>query len=283
MDQGRELIHLALFGRPIKSSLSPLIHGMFAEQFGLDIDYRLIETGPEEFPGALEDFRLAGGTGCNVTLPLKRDACQLATTVSDDVRNAQAANTLIYQSSGWLAYNTDGTGLVTDLTVNNRITLNGKHILILGAGGATAGVLGNLLAAEPGEIVLVNRSEARARALAERFQAQGRVSTAPWQDLPSIGSTGRAGFNLVINATSLGHHGLAPPLSNALFAPNSLCYDLNYFKASLPLKYHCEKINQPYVDGLGMLVEQAARSFFIWTGKQPETSGVIDTCQKDTG
>lgn len=283
MDQRRKLIRLALFGQPIKSSLSPSIHGMFAAQFDLDIDYQLIETGPEDFPRALDDFRLKGGIGCNVTLPLKRDAWQLATTVSDEVNKAQAANTLIYQPSGWFAHTTDGSGLVTDLIVNNGIRLKGERILVLGAGGATAGIMGSLLAAEPGEIVLVNRGEERAKALAARFGAFGRVSTSPWQDLPTLGSAGQGGFNLIVNATSLGHHGQVPPLSSTLFAPHSLCYDLNYFKASCPLKDCCEEMHQTYVDGLGMLVEQAAKSFLLWTGKKPDTRPVIDTCQRGVG
>jgi shikimate dehydrogenase len=283
MDQRTELIRLALFGRPIKSSLSPSIHRMFAGQFGLDIDYQLIETGPEEFPGALETFRSEGGIGCNVTLPLKRDAWQLATGSSTEVSLAQAANTLIDQASGWFAHTTDGAGLVTDLTLNNDFQLKDQRILILGAGGATAGVLGNLLACKPREITLVNRSEDRARALAERFKSLGKLNTTPWQDLQTMGASGQGGFNLVINATSLGHHGQSPLLARTLFATGALCYDLNYFKASLPLKNHCEEIAQSYVDGLGMLVEQAARSFYIWTGKRPETRVVIDACQRDTG
>jgi len=281
MDQGRKLIKLALFGQPIKSSLSPSIHQMFAGQFDLDIDYRLIETGHGAFPEALETFRLDGGTGCNITLPLKRDAWQMAESSSVEVGHAQAANTLIYKSSAWFAHTTDGAGLVEDLTENNGIQLRGQRILILGAGGATAGILGALLAAKPAEISLLNRSEARARALADRFKAFGKINTSAWQDLETMGSPGHGGFDLVINATSLGHHGQAPALVKTLFAPAALCYDLNYFNASLPLKNRCEEIGQAYVDGLGMLVEQAAKSFNIWTGKQPQTSVVIDACKRD--
>lgn len=253
---------------------------MFASQFDLEIDYQLIECGPGIFPQALEKFRLAGGVGCNVTLPLKHDAWQLAHAASDDVCKAQAANTLIRQPSGWYAHNTDGAGLVADLTVNSGVGLAGQRILILGAGGATAGIIGNLLAGEPREMTLVNRSPRRAVALAERFRTYGNLRTAPWQNLESPGFPGEGGFNLVINATSLGHHGHAPPLSKSLFAPGALCYDLNYFNASLPLKDLCEDIGQAYVDGLGMLVEQAAKSFYIWTGRQAETRSVIDACKK---
>jgi len=271
MDQGKELIRLALFGRPVKSSLSPSIHRMFAGQFGLDIDYQPIETGTDGFLQALEDFRLGGGTGCNVTLPLKRDAWQLAAKSSPQVSQAQAANTLVYQPSGWFAHNTDGPGLVADLTVNNGVDLFGQRILILGAGGATAGILGSLLADNPAEVVLVNRNLDRARILSERFGPQGKITVTSWADLSLQGS-----FGLVINATSLGHHGETPPLVPSVFAPDSLCYDLNYYKASQPLRTLCETLGQPYIDGLGMLVEQAAESFAIWTGKRPAGKVVIE-------
>jgi len=277
MDQGPEispeLIKLALFGSPIKASLSPRIHSLFAAQFGLEIEFQSIETKAKDFPVRLEEFRLAGGIGCNVTLPLKQDAWQLATESSPRVKQAQAANTLVCQpANGWFAHNTDGAGLVTDLTANHGIELAGQRLLIVGAGGAAAGILGSLLQAEPQEIVLVNRNLDRARALAQRFSSLGNVKVISWQDL-----TLRRSFNLVINATSMGHHGQAPPLTPAQFAPGASCYDLNYFKASQPLKKCCEDMHQPYIDGLGMLVEQAAFSFRIWTGKRPRSREVIDT------
>ena len=277
MDQGKELIRLALFGRPIKSSLSPFIHRMFADQFGLDIEYELIETGPDDFPDRLEGFRLEAGIGCNITLPLKQHAWRLAAEETLQVRLAQAANTLIYQSPrGWHAHNTDGDGLAVDLSVNHNVRFAGQRILVLGAGGAVAGILGSLLAGDPCEVVLVNRNQERANDLAKRFSSMGRVSITDWKNLSALGQ-----FNLVINATSLGHHGETPPLEPSAFAPGSLCYDLNYHKASQPLKERCEAMQQSYIDGLGMLVEQAATSFQIWTGKQPDTRVVIDACKQD--
>lgn len=279
MDQGKELIRLALFGQPVKTSLSPVIHRRFADQFGLQIDYQLIETGVAGFPAALENFRLAGGAGCNITLPLKREAWRLAAQATDEASLAQAANTLVRQASNdWFAHTTDGAGLLADLTVNHGIELAGQRILILGAGGATAGILGRLLAESPRQIILVNRNLDRARELSKRFAALGEVSVSDWGGLRQLGA-----FKLVINATSLGHQGEAPPLPAALFEPGGLCYDLNYFKASLPLKKQCQDMHQPYIDGLGMLVEQAAKSFSIWTGKQPQTGVVIDACRRDAG
>jgi shikimate dehydrogenase len=275
--KGKELIRLALFGQPIKTSLSPSIHRMFADQFDLDISYELIETGAEGFPGALEKFRLSGGVGCNVTLPLKQDAWRLAARASKEVSQAQAANTLKYQaSSGWMANTTDGVGLVADLSVNNNIDLSGLRLLILGAGGATASVLGSLLDGNPRQIVLVNRNLERAQALLKRFDDCGRMSVISWADLAA-----ESGFDLVINATSLGHHGEAPELNKSLFAPGAVCYDLNYYKASLPLRQLCEELGQTYVDGLGMLVEQAAASFYIWTGKQADSRAVIQACRDE--
>jgi shikimate dehydrogenase len=275
--QGQELIRLALFGRPVRHSLSPVIHKSFADQFGLDIEYQCIDTGIEGFAGLLENFRLAGGSGCNITLPLKQEAWRLATQSSEEVSLAQAANTLVYQpASGWFAHTTDGAGLLADLVENHGIELPGRRILILGAGGAAAGILGRLLASEPREIMLVNRDLQRASMLSERFAAVGKISVSSWTGLPRQGV-----FDLVINATSLGHDGQIPPLESSSFAPGGLCYDLNYFKASQPLKAYCEETGLPFIDGLGMLVEQAAKSFSIWTGKQPVTGAVIAALRRD--
>jgi len=269
------LIRLALFGQPIKASLSPKIHRLFAAQFDLEIEFQRIETGADGFPAALQAFRLAGGHGCNVTLPLKRDAWQLAADASVDARQAQSANTLLSQAEGgWFAYNTDGAGLLADLTVNHDVNLAGLRILVLGAGGAVAGILGSLFAAGARQIVLVNRNLERARELAGRFGARLDLAATDWGSLPASGS-----FDLLINATSLGHQGDTPLLTQSLFADGSCLYDLNYYKASLPLKKLCDEMDQTYIDGLGMLVEQAARSFYIWTGSKPDTRDVIDLCR----
>jgi shikimate dehydrogenase len=277
--EGRELIQLAIFGRPVAHSLSPVIHPRFAAQFGLDIDYQRVDTGVEGFPAALESFRNAGGTGCNITLPLKQEAWRLAAQATEEVGLAQAANTLVLQpDGGWLAHTTDGAGLMTDLVDNHHVVLHGRRILILGAGGATASILGRLLAGQPSEIMLVNRNLERANSLSQRFASLGKVTVSSWSDLPMQGV-----FDLVINATSLGHHGEAPPLAVSNIAPDGLCYDLNYFKASLPLKKYCEETGIPYIDGLGMLVGQAAESFAIWTGRRPETRTVIESLRRATG
>jgi shikimate dehydrogenase len=273
MAEGKKLIRLALFGEPVKSSLSPVIHRAFADQFGLDIDYSPIETGPDDFPASLQAFRESGGAGCNITLPLKREAWQLASGETEQVRLAQAANTLVYQPDlGWFAHNTDGPGLVTDMTVNHGLPVENRRLLILGAGGATAGILGSLLGQNPAGVVLVNRNLERAGALAGRFAGLGNIAVHSWTDLNDLGR-----FDLVINATSLGHSGRAPALVATLFSDVSCCYDLNYYKAGEPLAALCGELGVRYVDGLGMLVEQAAHSFAIWTGKQPESTSVINS------
>ena len=211
MDQTKKLIKLAIFGSPLKSSLSPHIHSMFARQFGLECEYQCIETDVDGFPESLKAFRLNGGSGCNITLPLKGAAWQLAAGTTSETRRAQAANTLVFQhSKGWFAHNTDGAGLVRDLVGNHGIDLAGQRVLVLGAGGAAAGVLGNLQACGPQEIMLVNRDMERAWALAERFDSGGKVAVVNWADLHEQGR-----FDLVVNATSLGHAGQAPVLKPA--------------------------------------------------------------------
>ncbi len=272
MDRSRKLIRLALFGTPIKASLSPRIHRLFAQQFRLECEFQCIETDLDNFPESLKIFRLGGGTGCNITLPLKEAAWQLATGATAEVKQAHSANTLVYRPSiGWFAHTTDGAGLVRDLIVNHGHQLAGQRVLVLGAGGASAGILGSLQAGGPQEIVLVNRNQERARALAKRFAPGGKITIVSWGDLVAKGR-----FELVINATSMGHSGEAPALEPTLFAPGAMCYDLNYHRASQPLQKLCEQMGQPYIDGLGMLVEQAANSFQIWTGKRPDSVGVIN-------
>lgn len=273
MAEGTELIKLALFGQPVKASLSPAIHRMFADQLGLEIEYQAIETSPGEFAAALQTFQKEGGSGCNITLPLKADAWRLSTSCSKQAEQAQAANTLLWQSDGWFADTTDGVGLLADLA-NNGIEINGKRILVLGAGGAVAGVLANLLAAQPAHLVLANRDQDRARTLVQRFGLAAHDSVIGWHGLSSAGC-----FELVINATSLGHDGSVPPLETSVFAEGATCYDLNYHHAGKALNTWCETNGLAYLDGLGMLVEQAAASFEIWTGKRPDSSAVIARLQ----
>jgi len=265
------LIRLAVFGMPVAQSLSPVIHRQFARQCGLEIDYRAIETGPEEFIYKVRELMVAGGRGCNVTVPLKHQAWQFAQRSSPEAQRAQAANTLVFEETEeCFADNTDGRGLMRDLSGYLSAPLAGSRILVIGAGGAAAGILGDLLQGAPAEVVLSNRSIDRARALMQRFASMGSLTCCALDQLD-----GQGAFDLVINATSLGHLGLYPVLPDTLFTSGGLCYDLNYGPAAEPLRQQCESRGIRYQDGLGMLVEQAAASFMLWTGKQPDSEGVL--------
>ena len=269
-------LRLAVFGQPIAHSLSPLIHALFGAQTGLDVDYRAHETGPGTLRAALAHFHQEGGTGCNVTLPLKAEAAQLAQTISERVQLAGAANTLLWRDRGWHADNTDGLGLVADL---QRLGLNpaGQRIALIGAGGAAAGVLGALLATGPAELTIYNRTLASAEALRERHGAPAGLRAAALQHLPTAD-----GIDLLINATSQGHRGDLPPLPEQL-TTGSAVYDLNYGPAAAGLLSWCQQHAVPAHDGLGMLVAQAAESFYRWTGVRPEFQPVLERLQAQRG
>jgi shikimate dehydrogenase len=269
MDQRLPVIRLAVFGSPISHSRSPVIHGLFADQCGLNVDYRAIEATGENFAGLLDDLAARGGRGCNVTVPLKSKAWELAHRSSVSAQRAQAANILVFEGPGdWFADNTDGRGLVQDLVGNIGQELNGARICIVGAGGAAAGILGDLLACAPARVVIANRTLQRAKELQQLFGTE--VSVISLGDLCTTGP-----FDLVINATSLGHGGRHPELPSTMFLPGSLCYDLNYGAAAKPLRTYCRNAGMDYQDGLGMLVEQAALSFELWTGQGPATKPVL--------
>lgn len=281
------MIHLAIFGSPISHSRSPEIHRSFARQCGLELDYQAIEADAETLPLLLQEFAAQGGRGCNITVPLKHEAWKLAQGHSDSAKCAQAANTLLFKSvDQWHADNTDGRGLVRDLVSNTGHPLSGSRVCIIGAGGAVACILGDMLLQDPGRLVIANRTLGRARQLQERYaglacrSALARDTNSPnspatqleaitLQDLHTQDS-----FDLVINATSLGHSGKRPPLPPSMFHSGSLCYDLNYSAAAEPLRTFCLEAEIDYRDGLGMLVEQAALSFELWTGVLPATEPV---------
>ncbi len=278
MDSHPGLIRLALFGSPVRQSLSPRIHGLLAEQADLQIDYQCHETMIGGLQYRLSAFAAAGGRGCNITVPLKMEAIKLATRVSELVTRAQAANTLLLDSCGrWHADNTDGPGLMRDLMFNHSIPLRERRIAIIGAGGAAAGILPLILEEQPAEVILFNRTFSSARDLAGRHEAAGPVRAMPhYMDEKDLA------FDLVINATSMGHSGEVPQLSRSMFSPDTVCYDLNYGVAASPLGQWCKLRNISYVDGLGMLVEQAIESFRIWTGYEAESRPVIKALREDS-
>ena len=283
------MIRLAVFGSPVSHSRSPEIHRSFARQYDLEIDYRAIDANAETFPRLVKELAAEGGRGCNVTVPLKHEAWKLAQENSASSRRARAANTLLFKTEKeWFADNTDGRGLVRDLVSNLDHQLSGSRVCIIGAGGAVAGILGDLLAQGPACIVIANRTVERAKQLQEQFASlacksvlarETNSSTAPHTNLQAIALQALRAqdpFDLVINATSLGHDGSHPGLPLSMFHPESLCYDLNYGAVAEPLRKFCLEAKIRYQDGLGMLVEQAALSFELWTGRMPDTKPVLE-------
>lgn len=258
----------AVFGSPIAHSQSPFIHAAFAKQARIALDYTAIEAGPEDFAGKLA---ASGVDGANVTLPLKEVAFALCgDRVSTRAQRARAVNTLVRDADGWRGDNTDGIGLVRDLTERHGIDLRQRRVLMLGAGGAARGVTPALLDTGIRELMIVNRTRERADALADALGEPARVHARGWDALPKLGS-----YDLLINATSAAHSGALLSLPMALVESRSAAVDVSYGEAAVPFlawarAAGCVKT----VDGLGMLVEQAAESFLLWHGVRPDTDAV---------
>jgi shikimate dehydrogenase len=250
----------ALVGNPVAHSKSPWIHAEFARATSQDLEYRLLEAPLDGFAAAVQRFRADGGKGLNVTLPFKQEAFRLCTSVSERAQRAQAVNTLVLATG--FGDNTDGIGLVRDLSQN--LNFRFSNVLLLGAGGAAQGVIGPLLEAGASRVVIANRTASKAEALAERFSgARGQ------------GYEGLAGdFDLVINATSAGLADDTPPLPPGLLRSGVLAYDMVYGRETSFLAA-AKAAGARVSDGLGMLVEQAAESFFIWRGVRPQTRSVL--------
>jgi len=262
----------AVFGDPIQHSKSPKIHTLFAEQTGQAIDYQAQQVPADNFQAAVARFFAEGGLGLNCTVPLKELAWQYATQKTQRAELAKAVNTLVWQADGTvLGDNTDGCGLVSDLTGNHGIALAGIPILILGAGGAARGIIAPLLEQNPAAIVIANRTVAKAAALAEQFQAGGSITGC------GFGGLHGQQFGLILNATSASLSGQLPPLPPNLLAEQGCCYDLAYSNKPTPfVRWGWENHAGKSLDGLGMLVEQAAEAFFIWRGVRPDTLPVIE-------
>ncbi|MBI5612708.1 MAG: shikimate dehydrogenase [Gammaproteobacteria bacterium] len=261
----------AVMGNPVTHSKSPRIHAQFAQQVGQRIEYTAIQVDPGGLAQAVDQFRASGGRGLNITVPFKLDAWRLAGRLSARAEQAGAVNTLRVEADGTLyGDNTDGAGLVRDITHNLGVAVAGKTVLVLGAGGAARGILGPLLEEKPVRLTLANRTVPRARELAELFAGLGEIEVCGFEDL-----AGRH-FDIVSNATSASLHGELPPLPDGLFAPGALAYDLMYADApTVFLRWAGAHGAGRLADGLGMLVEQAAESFFIWRGVRPDTAPVI--------
>jgi shikimate dehydrogenase len=261
----------AVFGHPIAHSLSPRVHTRFAAQTGIPLQYSAIDAPPATFVAQLADFAQTDGRGANVTLPLKQLAAAQCAELSDFAKRAGAINTLSRRADGrWRGDNTDGAGLVRDLTERQALDLRGRRGLVLGAGGAARAAAFALLDAGVAELVIVNRTPERGDALADAVGEPARVHTRYWEDLGACGS-----FELIVNATSAGHDRSTLDLPFALVAPRALCYDLSYGAAAFAFTAWARAARAGQaLDGLGMLVEQAAESFAIWHGTRPETDAV---------
>lgn len=260
----------AVFGHPVAHSLSPRIHAAFARQAGIAIEYDAIDAAPDGFAAALEAFAARGGLGANVTLPLKEAAFALCAKASDRARRAGAANSLVRADGAWHGDNTDGAGLVRDLTDRHALDLRGRRTLLLGAGGAARGVAPALVDAGIGDLFVVNRTPERANALVDALGQPGRVHPRGFEHLPTLGE-----FDLILNATSAARGGSLPLLPAALVGPRTAAVDLSYGEVAVPFLAWARAAGcRTVVDGLGMLVEQAALSFARWHDVTPDTEPV---------
>jgi shikimate dehydrogenase len=260
-----------VIGHPVAHSWSPFIHGMFARQTGESVVYRLHDVLPQDFRAYVLEFFSRGGRGLNVTVPHKVAAAELANELTPRAERAMAVNTIAVQRDNrLLGDNTDGAGLVHDLRDNLSVNLAGRRVLIVGAGGATRGVVAPLLVLRPAELVIANRTAERARAFAADFNDLGAVQGCGFDEL------GGQTYDVIINATSASLAGEVPAIPASVIGSDSLCYDMAYSKGDTPfLKWSREQGCTRAFQGWGMLVEQAAESFQIWRGVRPQTAPVL--------
>lgn len=266
-----------VIGNPIAHSKSPRIHGLFAVQTGEAITYETLLAPLDGFAATVHDFIAAGGRGANVTVPFKEEAFRLSTRLSARAAAAGAVNTLRFDADGEIfGDNTDGAGLVRDITVNLRRSLNAKQVLLLGAGGAARGVIMPLLLEGPARVYVANRTPAKAAALVNEFNALPADLSGPPERLDGGSFSNLAGqrFDVIINATSAGLSDAALDLPEHIFAPGALAYDMVYGRAT-PFMQQAQEEGAQVADGLGMLVEQAAEAFYVWRGVRPETVPVM--------
>ena len=268
-----KLDRYAVLGNPVAHSRSPDIHAAFAAQTGQALEYGRLLCPLEGFADAVRTFAGSGARGCNVTAPFKFTARRLAQHTSERAVLAAAVNTLSFRADGWHADNTDGVGLVRDIEDNAGVALAGQRVLLVGAGGAGAGVLGPLIAARPACVVVINRTEGKARSLVQRH--------ADWARQHGVELSARAlddagsGFGVVLNASASSLTGQASPVHAAVLAPGALAVDLMYGPAAAPFLAWAQAAGAIPRDGLGMLVEQASEAFFIWRGVRPLTAPVL--------
>jgi shikimate dehydrogenase len=267
-----------VFGHPVGHSLSPFIHGVFARDTAQHMSYRAYDVAPQEFTERVQAFFAGGGRGLSITLPHKVAAVEVAQELTGRAAHAAAVNTLALQDDAILGDNTDGVGLVHDLCDNLGLVITQRRLLILGAGGATRGVLAPLLGLEPAIVVIANRTPERAEALAAAFADLGVTQGVGF---PYVGDTP---FDLVINATSASLSGDIPPIPRGAIGAQTVCYDLAYGRSAMGFVRWAQRCGCALaVQGLGMLVEQAAESFRLWRGVRPETAQVLATLKERVG
>lgn len=266
----------AVMGNPIAHSKSPRIHALFARQTGEDLVYDSLLVPIDGFAAAVTEFEAAGGRGLNITVPFKLQAWSLADRRTARAERAGAVNTIaMVPAAGRLGDNTDGAGLVRDLHHNHGVKLHERRVLILGAGGAARGVLPSLLAEAPAELVIANRTRERAESIAASFADLGRITVC---SLPRLAGER---FDLVINATSAGLHGEIPALPQNLRVDGATVYDMVYGETPTTFcRWALRHGAARALDGLGMLVEQAAESFLLWRGIRPQTAAIIQALRR---
>lgn len=258
----------AVIGNPVAHSKSPQIHALFAHENGQDMAYERLLAPLDRFRETVERFRTEGGRGLNVTVPFKEEAYRLATACTERARSAEAVNTLRFDTGAIYGDNTDGAGLVRDICDNLGVAIAGRRVLLLGAGGAARGVIAPLLAEGPEKLTIANRTVERARVLERHF--------APAVVAGGYEALSGSSFDIVINATSASLAGALPPLPPGMFAAGSLAYDMMYGAGPTPfLRWAQDQGAALAADGLGMLIEQAAESFFVWRGIRPRTDTVF--------
>jgi shikimate dehydrogenase len=263
--------HYVVAGNPVEHSQSPFIHAEFARQTGQAMHYGRLLCPLDRFADSLHTLAASGAKGCNVTVPFKFDAFRAGQRLTERATLAQAANTLRFDADGWFADNTDGIGLVNDIERNAGLPLAHKRVLLIGAGGASAGALGPLLAAAPGAVVVANRSVDKARALVERHRhVRGSVALSA-ATLDDCGT----GYDIVINATASSLQGAAIPVAPEVLAPGALALDMMYGPAAQAFLAWAKQHGGRGRDGLGMLVEQAATAFELWRQVRPDTAPVL--------
>ena len=271
MTESTTVDRYGVMGYPVSHSRSPVIHRLFALQTGQDMQYELLQVSPEKLDTAVHQFQRTGGKGLNVTVPHKSEVTRLVDQMSERASTAGAVNTIAFRGGEAYGDNTDGIGLLRDLEVNLGVNLEGARILILGAGGATRGIIGPLLEMQPALLRIANRTLGKAQALVDHFEKLGPVTACRFNAVQVAEP-----YDLIINATSAGLHGDTPPYPAAAISDKTFCYDLSYGLNATPFSIWARDHGAlKSVMGWGMLVEQAAESFHLWRDVRPDTAPVL--------